>query len=63
MIGHVGFTGAPWLINVALAKLGLLAAGGLLTGGAVAGRIARRREQRLLEGRQAQDFSIPLRPK
>ena len=41
---HLGLTGVPWLVNVALAKLGLVAALGLLGGGAVAGRIARREE-------------------
>jgi hypothetical protein len=41
---HVGFAGVPWLVNVALAKLGLVAALALLGGGAVAGRLARRRE-------------------
>ena len=41
---HLGIAGVPWLVNVALAKLGFIAALGLLGGGAVAGRIARREE-------------------
>jgi hypothetical protein len=41
---HLGLAGVPWLVNVALAKLGFIAALGLLGGGAVAGRIARREE-------------------
>ncbi len=41
---HLGFAGVPWLINVALAKLGFIAALGLLGGGAVAGRLSRRHE-------------------
>jgi hypothetical protein len=49
MLLHLGVVGAPWLVNVALAKLGLLAAGGLMAGGAVSMRLAARREQRLLK--------------
>lgn len=45
---HVGLAGAPWLVNVALAKLGLLASLGLLGGGAVTGRLAHRLEARRL---------------
>jgi hypothetical protein len=41
---HLGLAGVPWLVNVALAKLGFIAALGLLGGGAVAGRLARRQE-------------------
>jgi hypothetical protein len=41
---HLGLAAVPWLVNVALAKLGFIAALGLLGGGAVAGRIARREE-------------------
>lgn len=41
---HLGLAGVPWLVNVALAKLGFIAALGLLGGGAVAGRLARREE-------------------
>ncbi len=48
MLAHLGMPGASWLVNVALAKLTLIAAGGLFTGGAVTGRIARRQEQRQL---------------
>jgi hypothetical protein len=39
---HLGLAGVPWLVNVALAKLGFIAALGLLGGGAVTGRLARR---------------------
>jgi hypothetical protein len=45
---HLGIAGAPWLVNVALAKLGFVAALGLLGGGAVAGRLARRADERRL---------------
>ena len=48
MFAHVGVAGAPWLVNVALGKLCLLAAGGLMAGGAVSVRLAQRREQRQL---------------
>jgi hypothetical protein len=41
---HLGLAGVPWIVNVALAKFGFVAALGLLGGGAVAGRIARREE-------------------
>jgi hypothetical protein len=36
---------ALWLVNGAFAKLGLVAAGGLMAGGPVGMRIANRREQ------------------
>ena len=39
---HLAF---PWLVNVALAKLTLIASGGLMAGGAVVRRIGVRREQ------------------
>jgi hypothetical protein len=45
---HLGIAGVPWLVNVALAKLGFVAALGILAGGAVAGRLAHREEERLL---------------
>ena len=48
MLAHVGIVGAPWLVNVALAKLGLVAAGGLMAGGAATVRLANRREQKTL---------------
>lgn len=48
---HLGFPGAPWLVNVALAKLGLVAAGGLMAAGATGVRLANRRERRLLASR------------
>jgi len=53
MAAHLGLAGAPWLINVALAKLGLIAAGGLMAGGAVSLRLARRHEQRQLGSQPA----------
>ncbi|MDQ3673187.1 MAG: hypothetical protein M3365_02285 [Gemmatimonadota bacterium] len=49
MLAQYGFPGAPWIVNVALAKLGFLAAGGLIAGGAVGVRIARRQEDLRLE--------------
>jgi hypothetical protein len=45
---HFGIAGVPWLVNVALAKLGFIAALGLLGGGAVTGRLARREEEKRL---------------
>ena len=48
IVMHTGFAGAPWLVNVALAKLGLVASGGLMAGGAVSLRLAKRREQTAL---------------
>jgi hypothetical protein len=45
---HSGLAGVPWLVNVALAKLGLVASAGLMTGGAMSLRLAKRREQAAL---------------
>ena len=53
MAAHLGLADAPWLVNVALAKLGLIAAGGLMAGGAVVVRLAKRQEQRQLGSRPA----------
>ena len=53
MAAHLGLAGAPWLVNVALAKLGLVAAGGLMAGGAVSMRLAKRHEQRQFGSRPA----------
>lgn len=53
VVGDFGVAGASWLVNVALAKLGFIAAGGLIAGGAVSIRIAKRQEQRRLESRSA----------
>lgn len=51
LLAHVGVAGAPWLINVALAKLGLVASGGLMAGGAASVRLANKRERaKLLRG-------------
>jgi hypothetical protein len=49
MVGlHVG--GWTWLVTIGLAKLTLLASGGLMAGGAVLQRLARREDaRRLLE--------------
>jgi hypothetical protein len=49
MFAHVGIAGAPWLVNVALAKLGLVASGGLMAGGAVTVRLAKRFERPALD--------------
>jgi peptidoglycan/LPS O-acetylase OafA/YrhL len=46
--GRVGVAGLPWLISVALAKLGLVASAVLMAGGAVTIRLASRRERREL---------------
>ena len=46
---HLGVAGAPWIVNVALAKLAFIGAGGLMAGGAVVGRLAARRDARRLE--------------
>ena len=43
---HWEWAGGPWLINVALAKLGLIGAGGLMAAGVVAERVARRDDAR-----------------
>ncbi|MGI8402846.1 MAG: hypothetical protein ACR2NS_14760 [Gemmatimonadaceae bacterium] len=43
---HAGAPNASWLINVALAKLSLIAAGGLMGAGAVAVRIDNRNRAR-----------------
>ena len=48
MLVHLGVAGAPWLVNVALAKLGLVAARGLMAGGAVSVRLARRIQRKQL---------------
>ena len=44
MAAHLGIFG-PWLVNVAMGKLALVASLGLMAGGAVAVRIANRNEQ------------------
>jgi hypothetical protein len=44
VLTHMGVAGVPWLVNVALAKLGLVASAGLMTGGAMSLRLAKRRE-------------------
>jgi hypothetical protein len=52
IVAHLGVAGAPWLIDVALAKLGLVASGGLMAGGAATVRLAHRRERSNLLPRQ-----------
>ena len=41
--------GAIWQVTPSLAKLSMIAAGGLMVGGAVTARIAHQREQRRLD--------------
>lgn len=53
MLAHLGVNGASWLVDVALAKLGLVAAGGLMAGGAATVRIAKRRDPRISSGNGA----------
>jgi hypothetical protein len=50
---HWGYPGAGWLLNVALAKLSLVGAGGLMGGGAALQRVARREEMKRLGSRPA----------
>lgn len=57
---HLGIAGVPWIVNVALAKLGVVAALGLLGGGAVIERLARREEaKRLASSDAAAGRSVP----
>ena len=56
ILGHVGIVGVPWLVNVGLAKLGLVASGALMASGAVSVRVGARREQAV---RLADSASIP----
>jgi hypothetical protein len=44
IVTHIGIAGVPWLVNLALAKLALVASGALMAGGAVSLRLAKRRE-------------------
>ncbi len=48
VFAHLGVAGAPWLLNVALVKLGFIGAVGLMAGGAISVRLAARRELRQL---------------
>ena len=51
---HVGGpTGAIWLIKLGLVKLTIIAAGGLMAGGAVTAKIAHQREERRLSALRA----------
>ncbi len=55
MLAHLG-PGSSWLINVALAKLSLLGAGGLMGAGAVAIRLDNReRSNNLLTRPESED--------
>jgi len=47
ILTHLGLAGVPWIVNVALAKLGLVASGGLMAGGAASLRLANRRKTAL----------------
>jgi hypothetical protein len=49
IVAHIGAPNASWLVNVALAKLSLVAAGGLMTAGAVVVRIDNRHRARELQ--------------
>lgn len=44
MLAHAGIA-APWLVNVALGKLGLVASGALMAGGALGVKLGKRQEQ------------------
>ncbi|MGH7651910.1 MAG: hypothetical protein ACREMS_08705 [Gemmatimonadaceae bacterium] len=46
---HIGAPNASWLVNVALAKITLVAAGGLMAAGAVAVRIDNRNRTKELQ--------------
>ncbi len=48
MLGVIPLPVMPWIVSVGLAKLTLLASGGLMGAGAVCNRLALRREQREL---------------
>ena len=48
IVGGAHFISLPWIVSVGLAKLTLLAAGGLMGAGAVCHRLATREEQKRL---------------
>ena len=48
VVGHMGYFGIPWLVNVALFKLSFIASAGLMFAGASTVRLDRRREQERL---------------
>ncbi len=54
MVAHLG-PGNSWLINVALAKLTLITAGGLMGGGAVAIRLDNRERSKQLPDKTDQN--------
>ena len=57
MVVHLG-PGNSWLINVALAKLTLIAAGGLMGGGAVVIRLDNRERSKQLRDKTDQNTTI-----
>ncbi len=59
---HLGFASVPWLVNVAFAKLGLVASAGLLASGAVMSRFARVRAARQLPAPGAEHPALPPPP-
>ena len=59
MVAHLG-PGNSWLINVALAKLTLIAAGGLMGGGAVAIRLDNRERSKQLPDKTDQNTTVEL---
>ena len=59
IVGGPHFVALPWIVSVGLAKLTLLASGGLMGVGAVFHRIAARDERRLLSGPDHVDEEKP----
>jgi hypothetical protein len=59
---HMGFDYMPWLVNVALAKLGLIASAGLIASGAIASRVARVRAARQLHVSSSEPAALPPPP-
>jgi hypothetical protein len=57
IVAHLG-PGNSWLINVALAKLTLVAAGGLMGGGAVAIRLDNRERSKRLPDKTDQNTTL-----
>jgi len=56
MFFHLGVA-APWLVNVALAKLGLVTSGALMAGGALTIRLASRIERARLRAPNDERFN------
>jgi hypothetical protein len=57
IVAHLG-PGNSWLINVALAKLTLIATGGLMSGGAVAIRLDNRERLKQLRDRTDRNTTV-----